>query len=299
MSINNSMFGIDSIIPYNLKTGLPISKTPFKVVGSFATNVTQEIIDLMGGSSFDAFDTELGARTFEGTMLLRQYPDALIEIATGVTPTDNAAEANGSVSALLNVNGVSVSDATIGIDSVALTLAAEADVKYARIVVKAVSPTTVDVYASSDVDFAQGTDAAFIAGSQKINATPLTITNGGTTAVAGFGIEFIGGSAVDFNVDDTASFVSKPANSGSREVNIGSPLATPKSIGLLAYTQRTSEGSMYELNIYSALVAGLPINLTEKAFSEAELTFKAKRATNIFTGQEGLFSVNQINSNSI
>ena len=91
MSINNSMFGIDSIIPYNLKTGLPISKTPFKVIGSFATNVTQEIIDLMGGSSFDAFDTELGARTFEGTMLLRQYPDALIEIATGVTPTDNAA----------------------------------------------------------------------------------------------------------------------------------------------------------------------------------------------------------------
>ena len=62
----------------------------------------------------------------------------------------------------------------------------------------------------------------------------------------------------------------------------------------MAETQRKSDGSMYTINIYNALMAGLPINLTEKAFSEAELTFKAKRSTDIITGNEGLFSIEQV-----
>ena len=293
-AINNSIFGVHSITPYSLSTGLPLSKEPYRVIGAFSVKLTQEIIDLLGGSSFDSWDSELGARTFEGSLTLRQYPSSLINLATGSTVIDNAAEALGSVSALKNVKGTTAFNATSGLASVSLKVGATADVPFASYTVIAASATTVDVYVNSDVDFAQGTDKFYIAGSQKINATPLTITDGGDTDIPNFGLKLTGGSAVAFTVGDTAVFTSRPSNTSSRFVNIGSPLARPVNIGLMAETQRKSDGSMYTINIYNALMAGLPINLTEKAFSEAELTFKAKRSTDIITGNEGLFSIEQV-----
>lgn len=300
MANTDTIYGIHSITPYSLSNGLPLSDAPFKVAGTFTVGLTQEIIELFGGSSFDAFDTELGARTFEGSMLLREYPSALIEIATGTAPTDNSAEASGSVTSLRNVNGTSAFDASTGIASVGLKSGDAVEVPFASYTVKAVSATTVDVYVTSDVDFAQGTDKTFKAGTHKINSSPLTITTSTTVTIPDFGIELTGGSGtIGMTTDDTCVFESRPANTKSRTVNIGSSLARPKNIGLMAYTQRKSDGSMYKLNIYNALVAGLPISLTEKAFSETEISFKAKRATDIFTGNEGLFSVEQVVSSSL
>lgn len=299
MPINNSVFGIHSVTPYNLSTGKPLSDAPFKVLGTFNVSLTQEIIELFGGSSFDAFDTELGARTFEGSMLLRQFPNALIEIATGTKPTVIAAEAAGSVTALKDANGTFI-DAVTKVASVGLKSGSTVDVPFASYTVEAVSATTVDVYVHSDVDFAQGTDKLFQAGTQKVNSAPLTISTGAATEIPDFGIELTGGSGtIALIVGETATFESKPANSSSRIVNIGSPLARPQNIGLMAYTQRKSDGSMYKINVYNALVAGLPLTLTEKAFSEAEVTFKAKRATDIFTGSEGLYSIEQVISSSL
>lgn len=299
MSNQNSIFGIHSITPYSLTDGSPLSAAPFKVAGTFTVGLSQEIIELNGGSSFDAWDTELGTRTFEGSMLLREYPSALIEIATGTAPTVNAAETGGSVTSLRNVNGTSTFDATTGIASVSVKSGSEIDLPFASYTVKVVSATTVDVFVTSDVDFAQGTDKTFQAGTHKITATPLTITTSSAVEIPDFGIELTGGSGtIALTTDDTAVFESRPINTSSRTVNIGSALARPKNIGLMAYSQRKSDGSMYKLNIYDALVAGLPVTLSEKAFSEAELTFKAKRATDIFTGNEGLYSIEQVISSS-
>ncbi len=298
MTKQDSIFGVHSITPYSLSDGKPLSVEPFKVAGSFSVSLSQEIIELNGGSSFDAWDTELGARTFEGSMLLREFPSALIEIATGTKPTETAAEAGGSVTTLRNVLNASVFDATTGIASVGVKSGSEVDVPYGSYVIEAVSATTVDIYAQSDIDFAQGTDKSFKTG-QKINSSPLTITTAGTTDIPDFGIELTGGSGtIGMTIGDTAVFESKPINSGSKIVNIGSPLARPKNIGLMAYTQRKSDGIMYKLNVYNALVAGLPLTLSEKAFSEAELTFKAKRAIDVLTGNEGLYSLEQVKSSS-
>jgi len=298
MTNQNSIFGVHSITPYDLASGKPLSKKPFEVAGTFSAALTQEIIELNGGSSFDAFDTELGLRTFEGSMLLREYPSSLIEIALGTKPTENAAETNGSVTTIRNVEGNSIASAT-GIASVGVKTGSEVDVPFASYTVQAVSATTVDVFVYSDVDFAQGTDKVFVAGTHKITPTPLTISMAGTTEIPDFGIEFTGGGGtIAMLIGETAVFDSRPINTSSRTVTIGSALARPKNIGLIAYTQRKSDGSMYKLNIFNALVAGLPIALAEKAFSEAEITFKVKRATDIFTGNEGLYSLEQVISSS-
>ena len=293
-AINNSIFGVHSITPYSLSTGLPLSKEPFRVIGAFSVKLTQEIVQLGGGSSFDSWDMELGARTFEGSLTLRQYPSSLINLATGATVSENAAEPLGSISALRNAKGTSAFNATSGLASVSLKVGATADVPFASYVVVAASPTTVDVYVTSDLDFAQGTNKAFVGGSQKINATPLTITDGGDTDIPNFGLKLTGGSAVAFTVGDTAVFASRPSNTSSRSVNIGDPLSRSINIGLMAEAQRKSDGSMCSINIYNALMVGLPINLTEKAFSEAELTFQAKKSVDILTGNEGLFSLEQV-----
>jgi len=299
MSNQNSIFGVHSITPYDLSNGKPLSAQPLKVVGTFTVGLTQEIIELFGGSNFDAWDTELGARTFEGSMLLREYPSALIEVATGQKPIENSAETSGSVSALRNVNNTSVFEAVTGVASVGIKVGSEIDVPFATFTIEAVSATTVDIYVHSDVDFAQGEDKFYQAGTQKINSSPLTITAATAIEIPDFGIELTGGSGtIAMEIGDTAVFTSRPINTSSRIVNIGSALSRPKNIGLLAYTQRKSDGSMYKINIYNALVGGLPITLGEKAFSEAELTFKAKRATDTFTGSEGLYSLEQVISSS-
>jgi len=294
------VFGVHSVTPYDLANGLPLSSKPFDVVGTFSVSSSQEIVENFGGSNFDAFDIESGARTFEGSMLLRSLPNALIEIATGSKPTENAAESAGSVTALRNVLNTSVLDATTGIDSVALKSGSTIDIPFATYTVEAVSATTVDVFVHSDVDFAQGTDKTFKAGTHKINSSPLTITTGGSlTEITDFGIDLVGGSGtIGMTIGDTAVFESRPANLSSRIVTIGSPLAAPKKIGLIALAQRKSDGVMHKINIFKTLAGGLPLVLTEKAYFEGEITFKAMRAINIFDGNEGLFQIESVESES-
>lgn len=294
------VFGVHSVTPYDLANGLPLSLKPFDVLGTFSASLTQEQIELFGGSNFDAFDVESGARTFDGSFLLRNVPNALVEIATGSKPTENVAEASGSVTSLRNVLNVSLQDAVTGIASIGLTSSSEIDIPFASYTVEAVSPTTVDVFVHSDVDFAQGADKTFQAGTHKINASPLTITMGGVTVIPDFGLEFTGGSGtIAMVTDDTAVFESRPANLSSRIVTIGSPLAKPKKIGLIAYAQRKSDGVMHKINMFKTLAGGLPLTLTEKAYYEGEITFKAQRAINLFNGNEGLYELETVESQGL
>jgi hypothetical protein len=99
-------------------------------------------------------------------------------------------------------------------------------------------------------------------------------------------------------IGDTFTFSSRPINESSREVNVGDPLSRPQNIGLHALAQRRSNGLMVELNIYCALMAGLPLSLAEKAYSEAELAFKAVRSIDILTGKEGIYSMREVHSSN-
>ena len=296
----SKIFGIHSVTPYKLSDGLPYSAEPFKVLGAFNASMSQEAIDLNGGSSFDAFDTELGLRTFEGTMTLRQVPNALIEILTGLAPTENAAENSGSVTTLKNVKGTSAQEGTTGIASVGLKSGDTVNVPFASYTVVVVSATTVDVYVTSDVDFKQGTNKTFQAGTHKVNASPLTIVASTPTEIPDFGIELTGGSGtIGMTIGDTAVFESRPANNSSRIVNIGNPCYIPPKIGLMAYGQRKTDGVMHKINIYKALAFGLPMTLTEKAYYEGEITFKAQRGINIFNGNEGVYEIESVFSQNL
>lgn len=270
-----SKFGIHSLTAYNITTKLPIGTA--RVVGSCEISSEGELIALNGGSSKYAWSVERGLITAEISMTLREYPSYLFEVLLGKAITENAAETSGFTSTIANAQGTSVVAAT-GVATATTKSGSEADLKYSGYVVKAVSATTVDVYAYTNVDFAQGTDKAFENDSLKITASPLTITTSTAVEVPGFGVELTGGAGtIAMTTDDTATFECRPINTSSREVVIGSSTEVFSDFGLYISGQRSGSNEMTVIDCYRVAGAGLPIAFTENAFSEASVTMQMYR----------------------
>lgn len=292
------IFGIHSFTPYSLLDGMPFGPQA-RVLGQLNVGNSIEEIPLNGGSSRDPWASELGARTSEISLSLREYPSWIWELFSGKAITATTAEAAGGVTTLLNVKGTSAKSATIGVASVSVKTASEADVKYGIYIVKVVSPTTVDVYAMTDVDFGQGAFLDFANDAQKITATPLTITMGTAVAIPSFGLELTGGNGtIGMTVGDTAWFQARPINSGFSTVSVGTKDERFTSFGALVAAQRQSNGEMVLFNFYKLKGTGNPANMQEKAWSEYELTLRPVRGASIISlgtvGQEGLYDFQRL-----
>jgi len=233
LSNPNSIFGVHSVTAYNPDTLVPYGTA--KVVGQANLNFSGELVPLNGGSSAYPWRVERGLISSEVTLTLREYPDWLYAAFLGKAVTSNAAETGGAIgSALTNANGTSVVDAATGIATATVKSGSEADLKAGLYVVVAASATTVDVYAMSDVDFAQGTDLEFVDDSLKITASALTITASTAVTIPNLGVELTGGSGtIGMTTGDTAFFEIRPINTGSTEVVIGASNETYVDVGLL------------------------------------------------------------------
>ena len=285
-----SIYGIHQITAYDINNRIPLGTA--KVIGSVALNFAGELIELQGGSNLFPWAIESGPISTEMNVTLKEYPNWLFPAFLGQNVTENTAEASGSVSsALENVKGTSLQSATTGIDSITVKTGNEADLKSGNYVVEAASATTVNVYALSDVDFAQGTDKTYADESLKINDAPLTVVSGDATDIAGFGLEINGGSGtIALTVGDTAVFEVRAANSGSDEVVVGSNASVYKDIGLLITAQRKGDAEMVMFDVFRAKAIGIPFNLTEKEFSESELALRAYRDED----RNGVFKMSRV-----
>lgn len=286
------IFGIHSVTPYRLDTGMPFGM--LRVLGQVNIANEVETIDLKGGSSRDPWASELGMRTSEVSVTFREYPSFLFELLAGIAATDSSAETGGGVTTLTNVYGSTAKSATIGIASVGVKVGSEIDVKYGVYVVKVVSATTVDVYCMSDVDFAQGASLDFTNDALKITASALTIAMGAAVTIPSFGLELTGGSGtIGMTTGHTAVFVARPINTGRSTAAVGTKEERFAPFGAIIVAQRQSDGKMFKFNFYKLLAAGLPANMAEMAWSEFEVKLKPVRAVPIIslTGAtaEGLY----------
>ena len=274
LSNNRLIFGVHSVTPYNITTGEGYGL--IRVLDSSSVAVNSELISLTGGSQRFPFGVENGVSSAEISLNMSQYDNFLFEIAYGAKPTKNAAQAGGSCSTLTNKSG-SLVDATTGIASVSVEAGEEDELKFSKFVVKAVTSTTVDVYASSDIDFARGTDGSFENDLLKITSTPLTIADtGATVSLAGYGVEFTSGSGtVDLTVGDTATFETQPINSESSIVTIGGTSDVIPEIGLICYSQARGNGELVELDIFRVKLSGLPFGFNKYEWSTAEISGQA------------------------
>lgn len=295
MALSNprAVFGVHSLAPYDRSTRE--YKGILKVLGSSNLSLEGELISLNGGSAKYPWAVEDGLITAELELTFREYPDFMIELLLGKAPTANAAEANGSVTSISNAKGTVV-DATTGIASVGIETGQEGDLKFSHYVVKVVTSTTVDVYASSDIDHARGDDLEYQDDLLKITTSPLTVpSTGGTVSIPNSGLELTGGSGtVDFTtagaVGDTAVFSSRPKNTGSMDVIIGAASDSFPEWGAVLVAQKRGSDEMFEIDLFRVKAVGLPIGFTENEFSEASVTAQAFQDT----ARGGVFAIRSV-----
>ena len=268
------IYGVHSATPYDRTTGLPYGT--MEVLGGSSFSLAGELAELNGGSTKFPVAVEDTVISAELSLKPKEYPEFLFELFLGKAPTKNVAEANGNASALVNKNGASVFDGTTGIASVGVKAGSESDLKTGSYVIEAVSATTVMVYCLSSVDFGRGTSVTYENDDLEIIASPLTITASGTVDIPNFGLELTGGSGtIGMTIGDTATFEVRSINQGSIEVTVGGSSDVYPEFGLIAMSQKRGNGALVELDIFRLKAIGLPLNLEEKAFSEAEITAKA------------------------
>lgn len=275
---NRINYGIHSICPFRISDGLPYGI--LKVLGGGTLTLTSEFNDLFGGSSKYAWAVEAGTITTEWTATVKSMPDFMFELFLGAKVTTTAASAQGTVGQLANVAGSSVVAAT-GIASVALKTGGEADLKDGVYIVKAVSATTVDVFALTDIEFKKlgaANNLEYINDELKINATPLAITTGAAVEIVGLGVELTGGAGTIAMTDgDTARFSVSSAHDGVSVIDIGESGTIFPEHRQLCLGQKRANGDVFEIEMYRVLGSGMPVPFEEQAFAIPELSMRLIR----------------------
>lgn len=271
LSPPKTIYGIHQVTMYQRDSHIPYGT--LRVLGGSSITLAGELVQLSGGSSPYSWDAQDGAITAEMSLKPKEIPNWMFKVMLGKDPTPVLADP-GNTSALLNVLNATVLDAVTGIASVDVKTGSENDLKFGKYTVLAVSPTTVDVYAMSNVDFFRGTDKVYVDDSLKINATPLTITTPGVaTELPDFGIEFTGGSGtIAMVAGDTAEFDINPPSIEQMDVKIGEFGVCVPNFGAIVVAQKKSDGSMWQFDCFNVKALGFPFAMEEKAFNEAEIT---------------------------
>lgn len=265
-----SHFGVHSGTPYSRVTGLPYGT--FKVIQSATLALSGKLVALTGGSAKYPYDVQEGEISPEMSLKVSEYPDWLYTLFAGAVPVDNAADSLGAVSTLTNKSGTSVVNATTGIASVGINTGSEADLKYGKYVVVAVSATTVNLYSLSDIDFQRGTAGSFQDGTLVLLAAAVTITASTGSNITGWGLKLTGGSgAIGMTAGDTATFEVRPKNTGSTILTIGAASSTFPEFGFLIYAKKKGTGEMLELDAYRCKGEGVPLHFDKDKYSEADI----------------------------
>lgn len=293
LSAPRSIFGVHSFTPYSRTNGQFYGTV--KVLKNSSLAMTGSQVEQMGGASKFPWNVEDGAIKVEMSLKFGQYEDFLFQLFHGNTPTPNAAETSGSVTAIANKLNASVVAST-GIASVLVKSGSEADVKFCKYLAIATDATHVDVYASSDIDFSRGTDLAFISSAMKITASPLAIATTTAVDIPGTGLKFTGGAGtIGMTTGDTATFSSRPINTQSMDVVIGGTSnQTFPEFGSIVIAQKRGNAEMFECDVYRCKGSGFPIGFDQFAWAEAEV----KIAAFYDSVRDGVFALRHVSPSS-
>jgi len=273
LSADRIFFGIHSLAPYSRVTGEFFGI--LKVLGDSNLSIAATSVKLKGGSNKFDIASEVTAVESSLTSDVKSYPDFMFEKWGGASVSTTVASATGTVGAITNFKGTSAVSATVGIASAGAKSGSEDEIKNAQYVVKVISPTTVDVYASTDLDFKiSEAPTTFVDDLLKITATPLTVPDSGATVeIPDYGLELTGGSGtVAMTIGDTAVFNAIKAHGGISVITIGESTIDYPEMGLWMAGQRRADGSEVLIHAWKAKsAAGIAVPLAEGAFAITNL----------------------------
>lgn len=269
------IFGVHSVSPYSRTTGAFYGI--LRVLGGSSLSLSGELVKLNGGSSKYPWAVEDGLITAELSIKPKEYPDFLFELFLGKAPTAvNTPDTDGTVSTVTNFYGSSLVNSTTGLASVAaIPTTGPANLKYGKYVLKVTAAKVFSIYASSNIDFARGTDEDYDDDLLKVGTCTLADT-GATTDVASLGLQFTSGSGtISMTTGDTATFYVETPFTKSMSVDIGSNSNVFPEFGALCYAKKRGNLEMTEVELYRCKAVGLPIGFEENAFSTAEIKVEA------------------------
>ena len=235
-----------------------------KVVDGVKLDLAEKVVMAKGGEARDAYAAAIVDSNGKITVTVKELSNALLSNLFHNTATEGGADSAPVISALSNVVGTSCYNTTTGIQAVAADTGTPKEGVY-RVV--AVSGTTVNVYASTDIDGVTLSDET----TGLVNATPLTITSGAYTDVSAIGVKLEGGSGtIGLTIGDSFSFSVVRANVGTIDVNIG--LENNKSYKevFLVFGENTERDFAY-MRFYKCVVSRSAINIAVKDYHSFEL----------------------------
>ncbi len=273
---NRINYGIHSICPFRISDGLPYGI--LKVLGGGTMTLSSDFEEMFGGSNKFAWAVESKTISSEWTATVKTMPDFMFELFLGANVSTVAASATGTVGALENVRNATVFEVTTGIASVALKTGSDADLKDGVYIVKAVSATTVDIYALTDIEFNKlgaSNVLAYLTEDLKVNETPITIVASTAAEIVGLGVELTGGSGtILMTENDTAKFHVNSAHGGVSTIDIGASSTIFPEHRQLCLSQKRANGDVFEMELYKVVGSGMPIPFEESAFAIPELSMK-------------------------
>jgi hypothetical protein len=271
LSTPRSVYGIHSFSPY--KRSDHTFYGILKVLESSSLSLSGAQVDLYGGSNKYAWASETGQVNAELTLKMGQIEDFMFELFLGKAPTPTSAETTGVVSAVANVKGTSIVAAT-GILSTITILSSGASLKFGKYTLVATGAAALDVYASTDIDFARGTAGSYSSDTLKVGSLT-AISTGATKDLTAFGIEVTGGaSATAFVTGDTAEFSVRPVNVKTSIVKIGGAADTFPEFGAIVMAQHRGSDELVELEAFRCKAAGFPIGFDSFKWAIPEVKAK-------------------------
>ena len=263
------IFGVHSVSPYSRTTGEFYGI--MRVLGGSSISLSGELVKLNGGSNKYPWAIEDGLITAEMSLKVSEYPDFLFELFLGKAPTSVGVDSAGTVAAVTNKNGTSIVAAT-GLASVSvIPTTGAANLKFGKYVLKYASATTLNVYVSSNIDFARGTDEDYDS-DVLLTQVSGTITTGGNTDLATLGLRLVGGAGtIAFTAGDTATFEVLPPSTKSMSVDVGSNSDVFPEFGAIVMAKKRGNLEMFEIDAVRCKGVGLPLGLEQNAFSSAEI----------------------------
>lgn len=256
------VFGTGAVIFYERTSAGTIGKRIAGITDGLLSAEFSDDVEIVqaepGGASRYSQDAQYGAGEAMLSISFNKLPLGLLEALKGVAVTEASADASGSVSSTLtNTIGTSLS---ADITGAAATSGSESDIPLGRVVIRAVSTTTVDVLTEeSDVPVLSG----------------ITIATG-ANVLSGIGITLTGDSTIAFTTGDEAYIDCRPANSERTTFShIGNEV--PLEVAIALHAQELTSGQITRLFIKKALCSSLPFALTAKEHMTTELEFTVLR----------------------
>jgi hypothetical protein len=243
-----------------------------KVVDSANIDLGESVAKMKGGDSNFPYSVAIVDCNDTVTVPVREFPDNFMGLVYHGTQTSGTAETTGNIADAVNVTGTSVVAAT-GILAAITKTASPAVLKEGIYIAKAAAAATLNFYGYSDFDDLVESDDE----SGLVNATPYTISIGGTVAITELGITVTGGaSATAFTPGDTAIIVIRKVNAGY----INTPIADTKLDKYYkAYLmfQPSPEGHLDYIELYRVKVSRGAHNAAIKEYHSQELTLNVTK----------------------